>query len=68
MNIEDVKQKMKEYRDLFGNEFLDHADIDGCESIYDFDRIIERHREHLNSMISDAEADLDIFKKRLDIF
>ncbi|HEY5590709.1 MAG TPA: hypothetical protein VIK55_06785 [Paludibacter sp.] len=68
MELLKIKEEMKKYRDLYGGELLNHNDIDDCKSLLDCERIIERHRDHISAMLSDAESHLDNFKRRVGVY
>ena len=68
MDLEKIKHEMKKYRDLYGGRLLDFSLIDDCKTISDCENIIELHRQHLEGMLSDADRNLDNFKKRIGIF
>ena len=65
MNLKSIKKEMENYRDLYGGSLLDSAEIDSAQTKEELERIIENHRNHLESMLSDANGHLDRFKKRI---
>ena len=67
-HLNEVKDKMRRFTDLYGNSLYNYEDIDDCKNILDCESIIERHRTHLESMLLDATAKIDKFKKENGIF
>lgn len=68
MELEEIKKEMKKYRDLYGGELLDYAEIDNCKNLLDCESLIERHRSHMADMLSDADRHLDNFRKRIGVW
>jgi hypothetical protein len=67
-NLEDAKQKMKEYRDYFGGE-LSRADlIDEAKNIIDLDDIFSKHHDFIGDMANDAQHGLERFKREIGVF
>ena len=67
MNIKEIKDKMIKWRDFYGGDLLDLADVDKAKTKKELSAIIERHRSHQESMLSDAHSNLDRFKKNLGL-
>jgi hypothetical protein len=66
--LEIVKQKMKDYRDIFGGQ-LNRSDlIDDAENIIDLDSIFGMHFDCINDMASDAKSNLSNFKREIGVF
>jgi len=67
-NLEKSKQRMKEYRDIFGGELNGKQLIDDANNIFDLENIFTMHYDYINDMASDAESSLDKFKRHLGVF
>lgn len=67
MTIKKIKEEMKKYRDFYGGDFLDASEIDKAESKKDLAIIVEKHRDHMESMLADANSHLDDFKRRVGL-
>lgn len=65
--LETAKQKMKEYRDIFGGELCRKDLIDEAESIIDLDDIFAKHFDFINDMARDAESSLSRFKREIGV-
>lgn len=68
MELDEIKKEMKKYRDLYGGELLDYAEIDNCKNLLDCELLIERHRSHMIDILSDADRHLDNFRKRIGVW
>lgn len=66
--LELVKQKMKDYRDLFGGELSKSNLINDAENIFDLDYIFEKHFDYISDMANNAQNSLDKFKRELGVF
>lgn len=66
--LENAKQKMKDYRDIFGGELHRKDLIDDADSIFDLETILNMHHDYINDMASDADANLSNFKRELGVF
>jgi hypothetical protein len=67
LTIEEIKEKMKAYRDFYGGDFLDVSEIEKATSKKELAAIIERHKSHMEDMLSDAISHLDDFKQRVEL-
>ena len=68
MDLETIKQKMKDYRDIFGGELNRKDLIDDAKSIIDIESIINQHYDYINDMASDAQSSLERFKRDNGIY
>lgn len=66
--LEIAKQKMKDYRDIFGGELNRKDLIDDAKNIIDLDNIFVMHFDYINDMASDAQNSLDKFKREIGVF
>lgn len=67
-DLEKAKQRMKEYRDIFGGELNRKDLIDDADNIFDLETILDMHYDFINDMASDAQSSLDKFKRDLGVF
>ena len=67
-DLEKAKQRMKEYRDIFGGELNRKDLIDDADNIFDLETIFNIHYDYINFMASDAQSSLDKFKRDLGVF
>ena len=67
MTIEKIKQEMAKYRDFYGGDLLEVSEIKNCKTKKELGKIIERHRRHMEAMLSDANSHLDSFKRKIGI-
>lgn len=65
MKIEEIKKEMTKYRDFYGGDLL--GDIDKAKTKKELNAIIERHRDFMRDMLSDADGHLDQLKQRLGL-
>ena len=66
--LEIAKQKMKDYRDLFGNELTRKDLIDEAKNIIDLDSIFGYHFDDLETRANDAQASLERFKRAIGVY
>ena len=66
-DLENAKQQMKNYRDLFGGE-LDAKEIDCAKTIFDLERIFIKHSDFISDMESDAQSSLSKFQRSIGVF
>ena len=66
--LEIAKQKMKDYRDIFGGELNRKYLIDDAKNIIDLDDIFGMHFDYINDMASGAQNSLDRFKREIGVF
>lgn len=67
LDIEAIKQKMKDYRDIFGGELNKKHLIDDAKNLLDLDDIFSAHFDYIKDMASDAESHLVNFKRELKV-
>lgn len=67
MELPEIKIAMKNYRDFYGSQLLGSSNIDNCKNLFDCEEVIETHREHLESMLSDANSHLNNFRSRIGL-
>ena len=60
-DFEKTKQKMKDYRDLFGQPLLNYNDIDNATNNSVLIDIINQHAEHIEMMCNDAQSSVSKF-------
>jgi len=51
------------YRDFYGGDLLDVSEVNKTTTKEELSDIIERHRDHMESMLSDANSHLDRLKR-----
>jgi hypothetical protein len=66
--LENTKKRMKEYRDIFGGELNRKDLIDDADSIFDLETILNMHYDYINDMASDAQSNLEKFKRDIGVF
>jgi hypothetical protein len=66
--LEIAKQKMKDYRDIFGGELSRKDLIDDANSIFQLETILNYHYDYINDMASDAQSSLSNFKREIGVF
>lgn len=67
MTLEKIKKQMLSFRDFYGGDLLNVSDIESATSKKDLYDIIERHRSHMEDMLTDASSHLDSFKRRVGL-
>ena len=67
MQIGEIKQKMKEYRDYYGWELTEHNRIDSAETLEELKEIIDIHISFVESASLDAESNLNSLKRSLGL-
>lgn len=66
--IQEIKDKMKSYKDLYGFDLCDKHLIDGAKNIIDLEAIINRHYDYIEDMANDAQVSLMRFKRENKIY
>lgn len=61
MSIEDLKIKIKEYRDLFGGCITDDDAISKIQTMSDAYKVLYKHHAVLEDQVCDARSHLDNF-------
>jgi len=64
MNIDEIKNEMREFRDFYGGDLLNIDDLDGAQSIEELKVILNNHEKHIDMMLRDACSPLDSFKMK----
>ena len=67
MEIKEVKQKMKDYRDYYGWELTEHDRIESAETLEELKEIIDAHISFVESASLDAESNLNSLKRNLGL-
>jgi len=65
--LEEIKSRMKSFTDFYGGDLLDISDIEACETKSELADIIERHRDHMECMLCDANSHLNSFKREIGL-
>ncbi len=68
MTIQNIKKQMLSFKDFYGGDLLDYTEIENAKSKEDLSDIIERHRNHMEAMLSDANSHLDNFKRKVELY
>lgn len=66
--LDEIKQKLLNFRDNYGQNFASQKKINEAKNIQDIEMIIELHRDFLESQSNEAQSHLDRFKSSLNIF
>ncbi len=67
MTIDKIKQEMQSYRDFYGGDLLGLDEIKSAKTKKQLANIIDRHRSHMEDMLSDAYSHLDNFKRKIGL-
>lgn len=67
MSIEEIKEEMIKWRDFYGGDISDTEEIKNAKNKDELNKIIENHRQLLESMLSDANRHLDNFKQKIGL-
>ena len=67
MKIENIKEEMLKWRDFYGGDISDTEEIKNAINKKELNGIMEKHRQLLESMLSDADSHLDSFKRKLGL-
>ena len=68
MDIKRIKKEMLNWHDFYGGDISDVEAIKKAKTKQELNSIIERHRDFLEDMLSDANSHLDNFKRELGMF
>jgi len=63
MNFKERKQKILEYRDLFGCELLNIQEIKNSKTNKELKQHLNQHSNHLIECANDAVRDIEKFEK-----
>lgn len=68
MNLQEQKEELKKYKDLYGNLLQDFKDIDNASNeMYILD-ILHNHECHLEECLKDALSSLGRLKEKIKLF
>jgi len=67
MDIKDIKKSMLAWHDFYGGDMLWEDEIKQARTKKELGNILERHRMHMEDMLSDAKSHLDMFQKSLGL-
>jgi geranylgeranyl pyrophosphate synthase len=67
MTLRETKKKMLAYRDFYGGDLICEDEIKKAKTKKELSELIERHRNFMEDMLSDAMSHLEDFKKEVDL-
>lgn len=67
MKLQDIKKEMLKYIDFYGGDLINSDEIAAATTKLQLEKIIERHRSHMEMMLSDAHSHLNNFKKKVGL-
>lgn len=67
MNINTIKNEMIKFRDFYGGDLLYVDEVKNANTKEELEKIIELHRDHMESMLCDANSHLNNFKRKLGL-
>lgn len=65
--MEEIKQKIKEYRDYWGLEIHYQDEIDNATTYSELGDVLNKYHKHIEDMANDAQKDLSGFRKRIGL-
>lgn len=65
--LSQIKDKMLQYKDLLGGEFLEKEAIKSATTKEQLLHIFIQHSDHLEGMLSDAQSSLWEFQRELKV-
>lgn len=68
MTINEIKQRMKEYKDFYGGDLINVDDIDSCKTKSELKEIINNHYNFLEDQLADAKSHLRDMEIELGLF
>ncbi len=68
MKIADIKKKIAEWEDFYGQDIPDTEAIGKCRTKSDCKEILEGYRRFLELQAIDASRDLDSFERKLGLY
>lgn len=68
VKLQFIKQKMKDFRDLFGNELLGSHQIDNCKDIFDCNELINKHMQHIEDSANDAVRSMENWTREIGAY
>lgn len=67
MKLEKIKEKMLKWKDFYGGDLPDYERIKNAKTKRELERVLEEHRDFMESMLSDAHSHIDDFKRELGL-
>lgn len=64
MTLQEIKDKMKSYRDLFGGQ-MNVYDIENAKTFEDLETIFDNHHDFIPDSANDAQGNLERLKRSL---
>ena len=68
MSIEQIKKKLLEWRDFYGQDITDTDAIKSVKTRDDVRKVLEKHRVFLENQATDASTDIDEMERKLGIY
>ena len=67
MKIEEVKERLKDYRDYYGWRLREYDSIDSAKTLDELKDIVDDHIRFVESSSLDAESNLILLKRKLGL-
>lgn len=67
MKIEEVKERLKDYRDYYGWRLREYDSIDSAKTLDELKDIVDDHIRFVESASLDAESNLISLKRKLGL-
>jgi mevalonate pyrophosphate decarboxylase len=67
MKLEDIKEKMKAWTDLYGQDLLGVDEVDKAKDINELAAILDRHENHMEAILDDARSHISHFRRDLGL-
>lgn len=67
MTLSEIKKKMLVWTDFYGGDLPDYERIKKAKTKRELERVLEEHRDFMESMLSDAHSHIDNFKRELGL-
>lgn len=67
MTLAETKKKMLTWTDFYGGDLPDYERIKNAKTKRELERVLEEHRDFMESMLSDAHSHIDSFKRELGL-
>jgi len=68
MDLDEIKKEMINYRDMFGGDLLEVANVKDAATKEELAAIIDSHNDHMELMLNDAQSSLNRFKRRIGLY
>jgi len=65
--MEEIKKKIKEYRDYWGFEIHYQEEIDSATTYAELGEVLSAYHKHIEDMANDAQNDLSRFRKQIGL-